>query len=176
MNPYKVGDTVWNARCDRLPVSKPCPVCFGTLEATLTLGNGESISLDCDYCGKGFSRPTGTIQEYEYVVKPEPVTITTVNVEITSKGEKHEYRSGCYCYDSDRLFATRKKAEVKGIELKAALDEEQNTRVEYLKTQTKKSFAWNAGYHMREAKRHREQAEYHDGKARLCKLRAKKEG
>ncbi len=55
------------------------------------------------------------------------------------------------------------------------MEEEQKTKAIYLKKEAKKSFAWNAGYHLREAKNHRKQAEYHDTKAIFCKAKGKEE-
>jgi hypothetical protein len=50
---------------------------------------------------------------------------------------------------------------------------EQSTRAEYLKKNMNKKYSWNAGYHLKEAKRSEEQAAYHRKKAMLCKAKAK---
>jgi len=170
---FKIGDTVWYAKCDHTTVTKPCPVCFGNKEVTLILGNGESVILKCDYCGKGWESPRGVVDEPGYVIAPECVTIKEIHIIMTETGNKYEYQSGCHAYYSDRLFASKEDAIAKGIELKTDLDTEQTTKSEYLKKDVKKSFAWNAGYHMRAAKEHHQKAAYHERNARLCKEKIK---
>ena len=172
---HKVGDRVWVARCDWVPVTKPCPVCFGEKAVTLILGNGDHIQLDCDYCGRGYELPTGTVQEYEYVVAPECMTITNIEAQTNSEGTTYEYKSSYLCPQPDKIFLTKEEAEAKGLELKAELEKEQETRVEYIKKNFHKTFSWNAGYHRREAKRLRKTAEWHERKAQLCKARAKEQ-
>ncbi len=48
MPKFKVGDTVWVAKCRYEPVQKLCPTCFGKKEVTLILGNGDSVILPCN--------------------------------------------------------------------------------------------------------------------------------
>jgi len=170
---YQVGDTVWHARCDWSPVEQPCPICFGNREVMLTLGNGDEMMLPCNYCAPGFEAPKGVVAQYEHIVAPEPVTITGVEIKCNGGVVKSYYRNGCFGYDEDRLYEFKEDAAKRGLALKAELDHDQNTRVDNLKKSKAKSFSWNAGYHMREAKRDRASAERHEQKAVLCKARAK---
>jgi hypothetical protein len=172
---FNIGDVVYNARCQWVSKQVLCPVCFGKCQVTLILGNDDSVVLPCDYCGKGFDNPTGYVGEYDYVVEAELVTITDIKVEISSDGEKYQYISSYYHYDTENLFIDKEEALARAKELKKLLDEEQQTRVAWIKHDRLKSFSWNAGYHLREAKRNRKDAEYHDQKAILCKQRAKKD-
>lgn len=176
MAKFKVGDNVWFASCRYDNKSVLCPTCFGKKQVTLILGNNGKVILPCQGCAPGFESPTGYIHEYDYVVDPEIVHITRVITETTGLDEKTEYRSGCSCYQEDRLFLTKEEAEVKALELKAELEKEQKSKADYIKKNKLKSYSWNAHYHMREAKSHRKQVEYHDKMAILCKEKSKEKG
>lgn len=174
MKHFNVGDVIWMATNGTMPVDKTCPVCFGKMTVTLILGNGDSVELLCDYCGKGWNGPRGYVTEYEYVAEAKPFFVAGVEVHISSEGEIYRYReSGGWSCDTDRLFATKEEALADSLRRKAEYDKEQETRAEYIKKDTNKSYSWNAGYHMREAKRHRRDAEYHEKKAVICKQRVK---
>ncbi len=173
MRRFNVGDLVYYAKCRYEQKSIPCPVCFSKREVTLILGNGEPVVLPCNYCAPGYQPPSGFVSEYDYVVEAEPVRIDKIDVEVTREGEHCKYRSACYVYDDQDLFESETEALLRAQEKKAELDKEQVSRVDYLKKSKKASFSWNAGYHLREARRAREEAERHEEKARLCKERAK---
>jgi len=174
MKQYKVGDEVWWARCGTREVRKPCPICFGDKKVTLTLGNGDEVVLPCDYCGHVLGEePSGMITEYEYLAEPEPATITRISSEITIAGTEYEYFAGCYRIEDEMLFDTELGAIMKCAEVKEKLEKEQITRAEYIKADKLKSYSWNAGYHLRNAKKDRKSAEYHEKMAILCKDRAK---
>ena len=170
---YQVGETVWHARCDWRPVDKTCPICYGNREVKLILGNGDETILPCNMCAPGFRDPSGVVSEYEHVVAPEVVVITGIEIECNGGKIKARYRNGCYGFDEDSLYHTKEAATKRGLELKAELDEAQRTKAEYLKKDKAKSFSWNAGYHLREARRMRKSIEYHERMAVLCKARAK---
>ena len=176
LSKYQVGDKVWHARCDWVPVKKLCPVCYGKLKVTLILGNEDSVTMPCDYCRVGFSTPTGQIEEHEYVFEPKLVTITAVELSISKTGTDVEYRDGCYVYRDDTLFRDKAGAIAKGEELKADLDKAQKTRVGTIKEDKHKKYSWNAGYHLQLAKRDRESAERHEQMAMLCKAKARTDG
>ena len=173
---FKIGDSVWVARyLPGTPVKVPCSVCFEKRKVTLILGNDDRVELPCDYCGKGnLGVPTGHETEYQAMSKPELITITGVHTEATYEGEKVEYHQNCYVYHEDKVFATKEEALEKGEELKEAHIEEMKQRKDWLKKDVNKSFAWNAGYHLREAKRNEKDMEYHKKKAVLCKERVPK--
>ncbi len=174
MPKFKVGDKVWQARCRWEPIRKLCPTCFGKMEVTLILGNGDSVILPCQGCAQGYEPPVGHIYEYDYVLGPELLIITGMDIEVKGEKEKVRYHSALsYVYDEEDLFLDQAEALAKSKEKKRILDEEQKTKSKYLKEKANKSFSWNACYHRREAKRNRKQAEYHDSKAVLCKARAK---
>ena len=173
MKKYNVGDKIWFAHCGHREVTKTCPICFGKKEVTLILGNGDTVITQCDYCGKGWEFSTGYIKEYEYVAEPEQFSITHIRSECSSEGEKHKYHSYHYHFKDDVIFDTREEALIKCNEIVAQKEKDETTRAEYLKKNKYKSFSWNAGYHLREAKRNREEAERHEKLAKICKERSK---
>ena len=173
---FKLGDTVYYAKCNYEHIKKTCPICFGKLKVTLILGNDDLVVLPCNYCAPDYDPPCGFVEEYDYVVAAQMVTIDRVTTEVSGKGEQGTYCfNGCYGADESLLFLTKEEALSKAQEIKAQLDQDQATRAEYIKKDKQKSFSWNALYHIREAKRGRKQAEYHDSMAVLCKARAKGE-
>ncbi len=168
---FKVGDTVWWAKCRWEVVNILCPTCFGKRQVTLILGNGDSVILPCKGCSPGYEPPSGYISEYDYVSDPEMVSITGMEIEVNGDKEKVRYRSSFNIYDEEELFTEHHEALDKSREKKLKLEEDQRTRAEYIKEDVHKSFSWNARYHIREAKSHREQAEYHGKMAVICKAK-----
>jgi hypothetical protein len=172
MTKYKVGDGVWVAQSGHRDVREVCPVCYGKLEVLLILGNGDKVTLPCDYCGKGYSSPTGYVTEYGYFTSAVFMTIDAVEVTATANGEEVLYHSDFYLLYPANVFDTKAEALTKGEELAAELAEQQRTRTEHIKADVKKSFTWNAGYHLREAKRKEAEAARHRERAKLCKAKA----
>lgn len=176
---YKIGDVVWAAHFDPLePIKIPCSVCNGDKKVTLILGNGDRIYLTCGYCGnRNMGIPTGYEEEYRSESKPKAVHIDAIEIEITEEGEKVTYKAGSngvfYLYPEDMVFSDYNEALKKGEELKEKDLHEQKARAAFLKADVTKSFAWNAGYHRKEAKRLKSQIAYHEEKASLCKAREK---
>ena len=165
---FAVGDRVWYAYCQRESVEILCPTCFGKKKVTLILGNDDRVVLPCEACKKGYENPCGYI---------EAVVITGVTLETDDKGEKATYHWGVhvnYSDDGNGFFATKAEAVARSKELKQEYEEEQRTSANYIKENARESFAWNAQYHMRHAKKCREEAIRHEKKAQLCKARSRK--
>ncbi len=175
MPKFKVDDKVWWAKCRWEQKRILCPTCFGKLQVTLILGNGDEVTLPCQGCAPGFESPTGHISEYDYISEPEMIYINGMNLEINGNKEKVRYISSSCSYDEEELFWNHSEALAESQEKKRKLDEEQVTRAEYIKNKVHKSFSWNAGYHMREAKQLRSKAEYHDKMAIVCKAKSKED-
>jgi len=173
MTKFNIGETAWLARCSRQPINKTCPTCYGKKEVTLILGNGDHVILPCMGCAPGFEQPRGYVEEYELSSEPEPFTITGIEIQDDGKEQKVTYRKGCYLADEERLFKTREEAMVKSAEMKAELEKEQKSKAFYIKHDKNKSYSWNAHYHIREAKRHRKDALYHDEMAKICKAKSR---
>lgn len=173
-NKFSVGDTVFIASFQNKQIKVVCPICYGKLKVTLILGNGEQAILECNYCGKGFGEPRGVVEEYEYVAEARTGIIERIEIEVTASGEKYKYHFYDNCYlDEDELF-TDKGAALEKANLKALdYQKEQDTRAEYLKQNSKKSYSWNAGYHGRAIKKAKKDIEYHERKMEICKARSK---
>ena len=175
---FKIGDTAWVARFDsNANIQVPCSICDGHKKVTLILGNGDKVELPCDYCGHGYGPPTGYETEYRPLSKPEAIFICGANINVTSDGEKIEYWVGsesCHSvYQDENVFTTYEEALAKGEELKMKWLKDQQTRADLIKAHVRKSFPWNAGYHLREVKRMEKQIAYHKEKAVLCKERGR---
>jgi len=175
MKRFNIGDYVWVAHFNpNQETHIPCTVCYGKRVVTLILGNGDQLELPCDYCGKGWDGPRGWETEYRAVIDPEQVRITSVSITVTDKGEEVQYHATPYSYRQDMVFATRDEALAKSEELAAIWIKDQNTRSEYIKKDTKKTFAWNAGYHMRQVRDYEKKIVHHKERAKLCEERSKK--
>ena len=173
---FNIGDVAYVARHGNMRVKEPCPVCFGKLAVIVVLGNGDNVETPCDYCGKGYDGPKGYVMEY---VEQGDVVVHVVSGRECSEdtqGEHWRYRTAeGYCFDEDAAFTSREEAEAKAAELAAEHKRECETRASYLKHANYRSYSWNVGYHMSEAKRRRKQIEYHEHKAKLCKAKTKGE-
>jgi hypothetical protein len=176
MTGIKVGDTVYVARAGTTEDSRPCRVCNGDKRVTLILGSGEHLSLDCDYCGHGYQYPTGLETFYEFRAEAKPYPVTGIETISGPNGETVKYRSGSegayYSFAAADCFPSAEAAAARCAELVAEHEVEQD-RMMKAKEQNNKSYAWHAGYHLREAKNARKQAEYHERKAVLMKEQAR---
>jgi len=175
---FNIGDIVYSASYGQKTKEVTCPVCFGKLKITVILGNGDSVETDCDYCGKGYEGPKGFIIEYDYIAEAKIFFVDKIEVAVGKDKETRTYYSmepeGYRCvYYEDTCFANKDEALKAAIAIKDKQEEEQRTQARYLKRDIHKSYSWNVGYHMREAKRNRRSMEYHEEQARLCKERVK---
>ena len=172
----KVGDTVYVARAGSTETSRPCRVCNGDKRVTLILGTGEHVSLDCEYCSRGYEAPTGRESFYEFRANPESYVISGIEAVSSAQGETIRYRSGSnggyYTFDAIDCFPSAEAAAARCAELVAEAEVEQGRKMR-TKEKANRSYAWNAGYHLREAKRCRDQADYHERKAVLMKEQEK---
>lgn len=170
----KVGDMVWVARCGSRLVKQTCPICYGDKEVTLILGNKEKIVIECDYCGKGYGFPRGFVEEYEYTEAAERVAVSAIRMTSTIDGECIEYTlSGYFSTSIDDIFDTEEEAIERCKIISKRETDEQNKRIDYIKKNARKTFAWNAGYWMSAAKRARKDAEQYESKAVLCNNRGR---
>ena len=172
----KIGDTIWTASYGNERVQVPCPTCYGKKEVVVILGNGDHVAISCDYCSQGYEPPRGYVHEYVEKGSVSIHVVTEIRSYITATGESLEYRAGDRMVDGDKAYRTEDEAQAMAAELAAKHKHKEETRAEYLKKNPRRSYAFNAGYHLREAKDHRKKAEYHDWKAKLCKAKAKAGG
>lgn len=173
---YKVGDIVWVASFEGHEERIQCPVCYGQLQVTVILGNGEQVVVDCGFCDIGLEGPRGYVTEYMQGPRARKMLISRQTVDQNVFGEaKIEFYSDYHVLKPDRCFDTEAEALAAAQKLSEEWNAEQMNNPKFLKKNLVKSYAWNAGYHLREAASHRGDAEYHEKKAQLCKERAKKE-
>jgi hypothetical protein len=176
MSKFNLGASVWLASFGNKQVQKTCIVCAGKKTVELILGTGEHVILPCDYCGKGWDGPRGFTMEYEFSAGAEELTIRQVDTKKTENGEISEY----HFYDSrfakeEDVFATQEEALAKAEERCVQHEIEERTRAEYIKNNQAKSYSWNAGYWLREAKRMEENAIRYRERVILCKAKSKVE-
>lgn len=176
MKQYKVGDQVWWAHYGMSQVKVNCPICFGAKEVTLILGNGDIVVLLCEYCGKGWDGPRGYVTEWEYVAEAKLLTINEVRIQSRLSGEDVvDYSTMQHLLDAEDIFDTKEEALARALSKSAEETLSKETMAEHLKKNIRKSFAWNAGYHLRAARDARKSAEYHERMASICKSRSKSE-
>ena len=170
-HPLALGTVVWIGRyspyCE---VTKTCPVCFGKLVVHVILGDGTDIETPCDYCGKGFNGPMGTVIENEPLAYADCGVITSVTV--SNEGVVYSTGEHGHCA-AHEVFLTR--AEALAFAEKTGAEERKRweATAEYLKDRNTKSYSWAVGYHLREAKRCRKEADRHEEKAKICKERSR---
>jgi len=172
---FNIGDVVWYARTGFRPIEEPCPVCFGKKSVVVLLGNGDAVETPCSYCGLGIDPPTGTITTHRIAPGAELVTITGREIREGETTEITYHGHGGHFYYSNTIFETEAKALAVSKELCEKELSEKETRADYIKKDKIKSFAWNAGYHLRAAKKLRDDIAYHERMAAICKARAPKE-
>lgn len=170
---YQVGDTIWYAQCGMATVSSTCPVCFGERSVNLILGNGEIVRLSCDYCGRGYLGPIGYVQETMHVAGAERRTITGITTRSTVDGVVTEYFSEQGTLIAEDMFDNQEDAEARSREKANAYNADVLQRNAHVKKYSNAKYSWRAGYHMRESKKHREEAARHDEWAKICQERSR---
>ena len=173
MTHYKIGDRAWLPFAETREITMTCPVCAGTKVVTLTLGSGDTATLPCDFCGKGFEGPQGYIKEWQYVSGAEELAVTQIDAHETTKGVEIEYHFGSRYAREDGIFSTRQEAEAASQKIVEAAERKEAMRAKHIKAHQAQNYSWNAGYHMREAAKAEKKAAYHREKAIICKARAK---
>jgi hypothetical protein len=169
---YKVGDKVWYATFGSREIQVPCPVCYGNKTVTVILGNGDEVAVECDYCQKGFSGARGFVTEYEHSPAAEYLTIQGCRIEQDMDGDKVQYTSNHYSLYPEKMFDTEEEALEHAVKM---AEEDAQRKSEKPKYKNEKSYAWNAGYHMKQAQSKRKEADYHEVKAKICKTKSKQE-
>ena len=171
---YNVGDHVWWAHCGMEKVLQTCPVCAGKLTVTLILGSGEHVVLPCEYCRRGYEASRGFVDGYEYHAVVERVVIESYRSQAGADGETRDYFTrGCYVLYRSDIFDTEEEARERVAQIVAAKNESELKQGRCRKDHSSRSYAWNAGFHMREAKKARAEAERHEGLAVICKDRSR---
>ena len=173
---FNIGDRAFVASAGSVQRDRPCRVCDGQRWVTLILGTGEQVRLDCEYCSRGFEAPTGREPYYEYAAEPRSFVVHGVSVETGLDGEEVTYRDNpgnCWHnFNAKDCWPTAEEAMARSAELVAEHEAEQEAQM-VRKKNDNKSYAWHAGYHLRNAKEHERQMEYHKRKAVIMKSLSK---
>jgi len=173
---FNVGDSVWIASYEVRKEKVTCPVCFGKLQVILIFGNDDQVIFPCDYCAKGYETPRGWVEEYRCEPRCESIKISGREIRETEGMTEVRYNSyDSRTHNSKDIFETKEEALIEAQKRADLKTEEEKTRAIYLKKNINKSYGWNAGYHLREAKRLKEQIAYHEQRAILCKAKDKEE-
>lgn len=169
---FKIGDSVYMAQHTGYgAVYITCPDCAGKLYHTITLGCGDTHTIDCANCAAGYEPPSGRVSYYDSIGKA--VSCEVIGLELTPKGFDYKLKTiEGYGTGSLDVFATKEEAQIKADEMAAAYVEEQKARI-FKKEKDTRSWAWNASYHRSCIKRAKKDLEYHEAKLDVAKVRAK---
>ena len=177
-NRFNIGEKVYVAAFERKAITVTCPDCFGSRRVRVILGDDTEIAIECGGCDPGgYQPPLGYITNYEWAASAELKTVVGIE---ERAGEPTRYNFAGSCdFEGNKTFATEEEALAKANELRQAHEDEENRRL-MAKTKNTKSWAWNATYHRRLAKKAREDLAYHEAKAVVCagkaKIQPKEEG
>ena len=103
--PFALGEQLWWVGNGYREEEIPCPECAGTKALTLIRGNGEQVSLECNYCQLGYDPPRGVVSRIYYDHRPTPFTPRRVRVdgdEITYSASEPD--ATCYSVVSARYL------------------------------------------------------------------------
>lgn len=131
-----------------------CPECVGTKVITMIKGNGETVSLACEHCSRGFEGPHGIVKETYFEHRPVVFVPTTVDVrenEFHYSGADPDSMYRAYV-DAKHLFHDRAECEERCAELNAL--HTKNAREQDLRNaiHNRKKMASSASYWAREIK------------------------
>lgn len=174
MKKYKVGDTIWVASFRGESREHKCPVCFGKKEVSLILGDDTKVALPCHFCSRGLTSPSGTITEWEYVAKAELRIIDETRTNETKSGTVKEYLSDNRLFYDYNVFDTKEEAIAHSKIQQQEFEKEQETKAEYIKKDSYKSYSWNAGYWLTQIKNAKADIKRYKKQIRLCKEKVKK--
>ncbi len=143
--PFEIGKTYWLPRWHPEKIQVPCPVCYGNRVLAVTLGNGESVEVECDGCGLGFEGPRGFVHEYSYEAKVLPFTVKEIN----------SMHGGTWWLQSvegdtaqwDTLCDTQALGMAKSLEVLQTQLDENTRRSTALSKQALKKVGWTVRYH-----------------------------
>ncbi len=157
---FNIGDTVFFIE-SHIHKTKtiPCPMCYGKLEVTIILGNGEKQLSRCGYCGHGIDAPTGKATTYAH----ETEIIGTRVKGISEGGETSwEYHTNSGSKKEYEIYATKEDAIPEHAIREKETKERAQKWFEDSFINAKKSQIWSAGYHKKEIKYYNERIEWHE--------------
>ena len=160
---FNFGDYVYHASTEGATVYVPCPDCNGDGYVTI-IYQGETYTLDCEGCKKGYTGSTGQRDRYTYAIAVREGTIEGVE-RGHSEPYEFEYRmyegpnSSWILKESD-VFVTKEEAEARAEVLRQEREQAETDRV-LQKHKPDRSWAWNVKYHKDNISRLQSDLEYH---------------
>lgn len=158
--PFEIGDTYWREAGDSKEITVECPMCSGHRYVTVTLGNGDTYTVDCEACELGYRGPQGFLTQCEVEPRAEQFTIDAV-VEWRNGRWRVGNPSGRIT-DFDTLFKTEALALTASVKRAEKL-EERNMASRRKKKYGKVS-SWKIQYHKRQIAEFEKQIAWHQKK------------
>ena len=167
MPPFAFGQTVYVARADAYHrIKVPCEICFGKRVVRLELGNGEMQTVECEACGIGVERATGTHDIFQPWSAVESGAVNGIE----HTWDEWHIRVGALVYRVGEVFTSREEAEERRVVLHREAEAQAARNREAQFTGHKKKVAWTAHYHRDAIRKLKQQIEWHESK--LGKLRS----
>lgn len=163
--PFHVGESYWLPITHGNAIEIPCPVCAGHLRITLTLGDGEQVSVPCEGCGLGYDGPRGYVREYRY--EPGASLVRIDAIESMRDGKWRVSTSDKSSHDFDELCASEQAA----LEKSAAMVAEAWEQVMASHCRKRKSdkVGWTVLYHRQQIAELKKKIEWHEEKVQATK-------
>lgn len=160
MNAPAIGQTAYEARAwsygDKLV---PCPVCYGHLFATLILGNGEHVTVECDACGIGYDGPRGVVNEPCAGSRVDTFVVAGV-LQNGDGWQALDHSGGRHAWGDD-AFATFLEADARRLVLFADAVRDAERRTSQQREHKRKKLTWVAYYNRRGIKTAERDLAYH---------------
>jgi len=112
-------------------------------------GNGETVSIDCSPCSRGYERPTGFVEVYVYDAEPRwftPVRVSYYSADCVWYADADDYIAS-----SEHLFADRADAVRALADMNAAREREATHRTLAHLQSSRRTLSCNASYWTRQA-------------------------
>lgn len=166
---YEIGQSVWLALWDSSDNYVTCPDCGGTGRLRVTFHDETQVSVECQRCGPGYERPTGSIKVYDRRARVVQAMITGAEID----GMKVEWKTDQhYRLPEDEIYDSEADAMAAAIVKADQANREERERIQKKEKDTR-SWSWNATYHRRCLKEAQRQIEYHTAKLAVASLKAK---
>jgi hypothetical protein len=129
----------------------PCPDCEGKRYNTIIL-DGETFTIDCRGCERGWMGSTGYLETYEYT--PSVFEGKISGVEKSWNEDSFEYHvsespSSSKILKEENTFATREEAEDRAVVLARDQSDEEAKKITK-KTKPNSSWAWHVRYYQKQ--------------------------
>lgn len=173
--PYALGAELWWVGNEYQEQWVTCAECAGSKAITVIFGNGETASLACAACLRGYEPPAGVVKRVFYEHKPTPFTANRVRID----GDEVQYSTSepsASCYrtvDAKALFLTEAECQVECDKLNAErIKHEEKMAIQNLASK-RRDLAWSAHYWRSEVARLEKNLESARARLAVCKERKK---